>query len=199
MLTFFSYWIVHYWIVHLKTAKVPNFMFSIFFVCLAVLGFELRAYTLTHSNNSFCVRYFHDRVLWTICPDWLWTSILLISASWVARITGVSHRAQPNPTSWQEEWLLQNMDGQSYGRHLHWRTTSWSGSEQKDLSGWTLGELLPASSVEESWCSHSKRKENDSGVRCKKPRRANKSVNMRIFQISPWYAGQHRLWKECAE
>jgi hypothetical protein len=36
--------------------------------------------------------FFWDRVLQTICPDWLWTSILLISASWVARITGVSHR-----------------------------------------------------------------------------------------------------------
>jgi hypothetical protein len=28
----------------------------------------------------------------TICLDWLWTVILLISASWVVRITGVSHR-----------------------------------------------------------------------------------------------------------
>jgi hypothetical protein len=27
----------------------------------------------------------------TICPGWLETSILLISASWVARITGMSH------------------------------------------------------------------------------------------------------------
>jgi hypothetical protein len=29
--------------------------------------------------------------LWTICLGWLWTSILLISASWIARITGVRH------------------------------------------------------------------------------------------------------------
>jgi hypothetical protein len=29
--------------------------------------------------------------LWTICLGWLWPVILLISASWVARITGVSH------------------------------------------------------------------------------------------------------------
>jgi hypothetical protein len=29
--------------------------------------------------------------LQTICPDWLWTAILLNCASWVARITGVSH------------------------------------------------------------------------------------------------------------
>jgi hypothetical protein len=25
------------------------------------------------------------------CPGWLWTTILLISASWLARITGMSH------------------------------------------------------------------------------------------------------------
>jgi hypothetical protein len=36
--------------------------------------------------------YFSDRSSWTICPDWLWTAILLISASWVAKITGVSHQ-----------------------------------------------------------------------------------------------------------
>jgi hypothetical protein len=28
---------------------------------------------------------------WAICPGWLWTMILLISASWVARIVGMSH------------------------------------------------------------------------------------------------------------
>jgi hypothetical protein len=40
----------------------------------------------------FLWRVFQDRVLWTICLVWLQTSIFLISASWVARITGVSHR-----------------------------------------------------------------------------------------------------------
>jgi hypothetical protein len=39
----------------------------------------------------FCDGFFWDRVSWTICPSWLRTLILLISASWVARITGVSH------------------------------------------------------------------------------------------------------------
>jgi hypothetical protein len=34
---------------------------------------------------------FLDRVSWTVCLGWLWTVILLISASWLARITGVSH------------------------------------------------------------------------------------------------------------
>jgi hypothetical protein len=28
----------------------------------------------------------------TICSGWLWTEILLIFASWVARITGVSYQ-----------------------------------------------------------------------------------------------------------
>jgi hypothetical protein len=41
----------------------------------------------------FCLwRALWDRVLRTICQGWLWTSILLISAFWVARITGVSQR-----------------------------------------------------------------------------------------------------------
>jgi hypothetical protein len=39
----------------------------------------------------FCDGFFHDRVSKTICPSWLQTMILLISASWVARITGVRH------------------------------------------------------------------------------------------------------------
>jgi hypothetical protein len=37
--------------------------------------------------------FFQDRVSRTICPCWLWTMILLISASWVVRITGMSHCA----------------------------------------------------------------------------------------------------------
>jgi hypothetical protein len=43
------------------------------------------------------VGYFWDRVLWTICSSWLPTLLLLISASWVARITGLSH--------WLSAWL----------------------------------------------------------------------------------------------
>jgi hypothetical protein len=40
----------------------------------------------------FWWRVFWDRVSQTICPGWLWTVVLLISASWVARITGVRHQ-----------------------------------------------------------------------------------------------------------
>jgi hypothetical protein len=47
---------------------------------------------LSHSNNLFlCVGWvFQDRFSWTVCFGWLQTAILLISATWVARITGVS-------------------------------------------------------------------------------------------------------------
>jgi hypothetical protein len=40
---------------------------------------------LSHSTSSVFVMFFQDRVLRTICHGWLRTSILLISASWVAK------------------------------------------------------------------------------------------------------------------
>jgi hypothetical protein len=62
-----------------------------FFLNFAALGFELKAYSLSHSTSLFLWWVFlGDRVLRTICLGWLPTSILLICASWVARITGVS-------------------------------------------------------------------------------------------------------------
>jgi hypothetical protein len=56
-----------------------------------VLGFELNGYPLSHATSPFCDAYFQNRVLWTICLGWLWMAILLIAASWVVRIAGVSH------------------------------------------------------------------------------------------------------------
>jgi hypothetical protein len=44
------------------------------------------------SLSPFWDEYFQDRVLWTICLGRLQTVILLISASWVARIIGTSHQ-----------------------------------------------------------------------------------------------------------
>jgi hypothetical protein len=41
--------------------------------------------------DFFFFFFFWGRISWTICPGWLQTAILLISVSWVARITGVSH------------------------------------------------------------------------------------------------------------
>jgi hypothetical protein len=40
----------------------------------------------------FCEGFFQDRVSQTICPHFLWTAILLLSASGVARIIGFSYR-----------------------------------------------------------------------------------------------------------
>jgi hypothetical protein len=78
-------------------------IFALFLVFLggggAVLLLELRAShllgrcstTWAALSDLFCVGYFQDRVSWTICPGWLLTSVLLISVSWVAEITCVSH------------------------------------------------------------------------------------------------------------
>jgi hypothetical protein len=67
-----------------QTVKYINIVLTqlkwIFFVCV-VLGFELRTYTLSHSTSSFLWFFFQDRVSWTICPGWLRTMILLISAT----------------------------------------------------------------------------------------------------------------------
>jgi hypothetical protein len=79
----------------LKQLQIPDK----YFVCLflAALRFELRTSGLLGRCSwaiptvLFCAAYFWDRVLWTICLGWLQTTILLISASWVARITGMSH------------------------------------------------------------------------------------------------------------
>jgi hypothetical protein len=58
-----------------------------------VLGFELRAYNLSYSTSPlFCVcdGYFEIGSCELFAQVWLGTEILLISASWVTRITGVS-------------------------------------------------------------------------------------------------------------
>jgi hypothetical protein len=74
------------------TCRQPQTLQFFFF---AELRFEFKAYTLSHSSSPFCGFFFFFflyRVRKTICPGWLQTTILLISASWVARITGMSHQ-----------------------------------------------------------------------------------------------------------
>jgi hypothetical protein len=49
----------------------------------------------------FVMGIFEISVLWTVCPGWLSTVILLISASWVARIADESHwHPAENPDSY---------------------------------------------------------------------------------------------------
>jgi hypothetical protein len=68
--------------------KHVSTLFLFFF--LVVLGLELDLH-LESLHWPFFGRDFLRQVLRTICPGWFWTSVLLISASWVARIPGVSH------------------------------------------------------------------------------------------------------------
>jgi hypothetical protein len=75
----------------IRSLKMLSISLSLSFFFM-VLGLELRAYTLSQSTSPFCIKYFWDRVSQTICLGWLRTTILLIAASWVARITGVSHQ-----------------------------------------------------------------------------------------------------------
>jgi hypothetical protein len=49
-------------------------------------------YCLSHTFSSFCSVYFGDGISQSICPCWPQTVILLILASQVARITGLSYQ-----------------------------------------------------------------------------------------------------------
>jgi hypothetical protein len=83
-----------------------SFWQSVLFFFLVVLGLELRAYTLSHSTSPFCEGFFWDRILQTICQGWLWTSVLLIAAFWIASITGVSHRCPGSTGVWTQGFTL---------------------------------------------------------------------------------------------
>jgi hypothetical protein len=99
------------------------FPLELFF--FVVIGLELRAYTLSYSASPFSWGFFRDRVSWTICPGWLQTSILLISASWVARITGVSHQ---HPAHWNvipkvmvlRRWVRNLLNGMRHPYKWAW-------------------------------------------------------------------------------
>jgi hypothetical protein len=90
-------WASHWaWFLAPQTKQIKNVTF--FF--LVVLGSELRAshllgrWSITWATPSalFCDGFFQDRVWRTICLGWLQTETLLISTSWVPKITGVIHR-----------------------------------------------------------------------------------------------------------
>jgi hypothetical protein len=76
---------------HTYTYKL--FCFGLFFGSTEVWtqGLMLLGTASLPLEPLFYVGYFENRVSWTICSGWPWTLILLISASGVARITGVSH------------------------------------------------------------------------------------------------------------
>jgi hypothetical protein len=75
-----------------------SFFLSFFFFFL-IQGLTLARqvlYHLNHSASPSLIGYFWDRVSRAVCPGWLGPMIFLISASWVARIIGVSHQRLPS-------------------------------------------------------------------------------------------------------
>jgi hypothetical protein len=65
--------------------------------CLNIGLHVLARQMFCHLNHSISIFFVlgcqsQGRVSWTICLGWPWTTILLISASWIARITGINHR-----------------------------------------------------------------------------------------------------------
>jgi hypothetical protein len=105
----FTQWRCHFeWHTSLLGSQSGNrtfnrfFFFFFFFFFYVAVGFEFRAshlvgrcsYHVSHSASLFffVMGFFQGKVLGTICLGWLWIAILLISASWVAKITGVSHQ-----------------------------------------------------------------------------------------------------------
>jgi hypothetical protein len=82
---------------------------------------------------------------WTICPGWLGTVIFLISAFWVAGITGLSHYLWQ---SLQLEGTGLQRGGEGTTRLLGLVCTSSvrissQGSEHRS-GGWRTGSILPA-------------------------------------------------------
>jgi hypothetical protein len=70
-----------------------------FVIFFSALGFELWASHLLSgvlttwvTPPTLVMDFFEIGSYGTICPGWLWTVILLISASWVVRITVMSHQ-----------------------------------------------------------------------------------------------------------
>jgi hypothetical protein len=86
----FSYIVGPYFWIDMLTALCVRLVFFL------ILGLELRALILSHSTDQiFYNKVFRDRVskpARSVCTSWLRTVILLIAASWVPRITGVSHQ-----------------------------------------------------------------------------------------------------------
>jgi hypothetical protein len=122
------------------------------FVCLFwVLGIELWAFTLRHSISPFLWWVFWDRVLWTICPGWLRTMILLISASQVARITGVSHQHLARVSTicsetwmhWSSATASRNSCGNPQTFEMRsWTVLWWAGAQHRAVGKVSRGRAL---------------------------------------------------------
>jgi hypothetical protein len=91
---------------------------------------------------------FLDKVSGTICPGWLCTMILLISASWVARITGMSHWYLTVPYFWDRVLLYAQASLDCYppicaspNSRIHRRMLLHTSSH---LLRWGFADFLPS-------------------------------------------------------
>jgi hypothetical protein len=92
-------------------------------------------------HQPFIVKgFFQDRVLKTICLGWLWTSILLISASRVGWITGVSTGDQLKLYSYVILWAVSSIPVQKHTFLLYLRGR-FTQLARKESGKWA-----------ESWC-----------------------------------------------
>jgi hypothetical protein len=62
------------------------------YLCFVVLGLNSGPTPWATPPALFCEGFFWNRVPWIICLGWLQIVILLISASWVNKITGMNHQ-----------------------------------------------------------------------------------------------------------
>jgi hypothetical protein len=96
-----KYIYINYWIFLLKVNIAILFLF--FYLFLQYWGLNSGPSPWTTPPALFCEGFFkigsHE-----FLSGWLWTAILLISASWVARITGVSHRRLGQSYFYVMEW-----------------------------------------------------------------------------------------------
>jgi hypothetical protein len=76
---------------------------------IAVLGLELKAFTLSHSTSPFLMMGIFEIGSQTICLGWLRTTILLIIAPLVARITGHQHQLHHYIYGKPKEFLLMKV------------------------------------------------------------------------------------------
>jgi hypothetical protein len=81
-------WIPSSWCCHSSTFFSSVFVFFVCFCGIWTQGLHFESF----HPPFFCDGFFWIRVSWAICSGWLRTTTLLISASWVAWITGVSHQ-----------------------------------------------------------------------------------------------------------
>jgi hypothetical protein len=72
------------------TLAVLSWIFFFFFFCGS--GIWTQALHLDPLHQNFLMHFIKIGFLELFALGWLWTTVLLISASWVARITGMSHQ-----------------------------------------------------------------------------------------------------------